>query len=523
MRKSLEPSVGVRTFLMLGVAASLAACGVDADSKTQSGSSSAALGAGQVLLSAHVTVNGVGVPGVALTVKNASQQVVAQATTDNYGDYTFNVARGLYTLGVSKANARFSPASAAVYSYSNQARSFTCTSGCSLPKVPLCEEGTAVAACRQSLTLGSGAREQTLHVYRDRPLSPPAPGEATQVSRAIVVLHGHGGDADEVFEGVKLALQRVPGAPQGAPVERRRDTIVVAPDLKERWQDHWEDGEPLGGEQASAFTALEDLAALLTTNFPHLQSITFTGFSAGGQAVQRFAAMSRRLPSGSSSQGPHLRFVVASPSSYLYFNDARVKRNRECPDANGECNLTVSEGSKRDFTRPSDCDHFDDYKYGFDDLEESEATAWARYRERDITYLVNTGDACEKPCSATGGKVPPTSGCITTLQGPDDASYRMQRGLVYFNHLWQMGGGAAPADQRLYVLPGNQENCGHDAACMYRSDLGLSVLLGVATATAFDPLQPLSNVVSEPLDADSLNQYCRDRCQAAGVSGSGND
>src|SRR6478609_10014026 len=133
MRKSIKQGAEITGLIMLGAGALLVGCGGAADAEPELASSSESVGGSQLLLSTHVTFKGVGVPGVMLTVKDASQRVIARATTDNYGDHTFNVARGYYTVSVAKSNARFSPAAVGGKIAANESRAFVCTSGCAVP------------------------------------------------------------------------------------------------------------------------------------------------------------------------------------------------------------------------------------------------------------------------------------------------------------------------------------------------------------------------------------------------------
>ena len=81
----------------------------------------------------------------------------------------------------------------------------------------------------------------------------------------------------------------------------------------------------------SAFDALDTLLAKLGDRaiLPTLSQIVLAGFSAGGQLVQRYAAVGK----GSDID---LRYVVGSPSSFLYFGDARPEATTGCADFNQE-------------------------------------------------------------------------------------------------------------------------------------------------------------------------------------------
>jgi pimeloyl-ACP methyl ester carboxylesterase len=58
--------------------------------------------------------------------------------------------------------------------------------------------------------------------------------------------------------------------------------------------------------------------------FPSLRAIALAGHSAGGQIVQRYAAVGKARQLGAFSSTPVL-LIVANPSSYFYFSDRRLE------------------------------------------------------------------------------------------------------------------------------------------------------------------------------------------------------
>jgi hypothetical protein len=65
--------------------------------------------------------------------------------------------------------------------------------------------------------------------------------------------------------------------------------------------------------------------------FPNLKAVVLAGHSGGGQLVQRYAVVGKAA-AALTSTGIHLRYVVANPSSYLYFSDERPSRGGGCRD-----------------------------------------------------------------------------------------------------------------------------------------------------------------------------------------------
>jgi hypothetical protein len=80
---------------------------------------------------------------------------------------------------------------------------------------------------------------------------------------------------------------------------------------------------------------------------PNLSQIVLVGFSAGGQLVQRYAVVGRG--EGAFGRGGiDLRYVVGSPSSYLYFTEDRPR----------------PEGGFGPFAEAAACPNFNPWKYG---------------------------------------------------------------------------------------------------------------------------------------------------------------
>ncbi|XXT16996.1 hypothetical protein WME94_42870 [Sorangium sp. So ce429] len=472
---------------------------VDAEHGVHRASGAALTSATQVRLAGYVGAGSAGAPGdagiphVKVTLTGSQS---ASTYTDLNGNYQFLVPAGSSnSVSVSMPGATFTTLDN--FNLNNvqgdQFVRYSCVSGCTVPSPPLCETGASASGCLEAVDFDTSSPGSRLAFYRDRPLVSWNP----DLKHAIIVIHGHRGDADDTFRAVKAALGP------------RRDTIVIAPYLggssspSTQWPtgctdclsfEDWASGGKDESDVTDSFTQLERLAETLRSTYP-LESVTFVGFSEGGQAVQRFAAMSKGFPDAATHAGLKVRFVVASPSSYVYLDSARLEHDDDvCPDEEGRCDV-------RDSFRADDelCDGtYNEYKHGLTRIPghlvtrlDGLAKRGYRYLENDVTYLVNTGDACAKPYTGTGmGQVSrPADQCHELVQGPLGSSYRMQRGLVYFNYLKYISQkwGKSMDSHRLYIVDGAQSGCGHDSACMYGSQIGRDVLLGNPVSPAFDP------------------------------------
>ncbi|MCW8308640.1 S9 family peptidase [Acidiphilium sp. PA] len=140
--------------------------------------------------------------------------------------------------------------------------------------------------------------------------------------RAIIIIHGRRRDAPFYADLAANAF-----------CNGSADVLVIAPQFLTaadivhhqlpatslHWHETgWMQGEEaLGAEPISAFAVLDYLIDTLAdpSGYPVLEQIIIAGHSGGGQMVQRFAILTHT---------PHpVRFVVANPSSYAWFGQAR--------------------------------------------------------------------------------------------------------------------------------------------------------------------------------------------------------
>jgi pimeloyl-ACP methyl ester carboxylesterase len=306
--------------------------------------------------------------------------------------------------------------------------------------------------CREELRLSSGWQ---LSVYRNYPLAgTPA------VTHALVVIHGSGRNPVATYAGMMTAATNA-GATKG--------TLVLAPWFKTTedqprgheavWtNDGWKSGDgavkPAG---LSGFAVVDQIVATLAdkARYPNLNWITVVGHSAGGQFTQRYAAFGL---APSQVRGVSFNFVVANPSSFLYFTPQR-------PAQGG-------------FGQPpaSSCPDYDHYKYGMQGRTGYVATltpaqAFANYTSRRVTILNGGAD------TAAGHGL--DTRCAAMLEGPNRAS----RGAEYFRYIHLL---APTAAHDRIVVPG----VGHDHYELFESPLAAPVLFGKRLDAATNPATP---------------------------------
>jgi len=236
----------------------------------------------------------------------------------------------------------------------------------------------AAVAESQPATLTMGRRQATY--FSNRPLTVTD----SNVTRAIIVIHGSGRKVREYFDAIMDAM---PPASDGARDWRRR-TIVLAPNFQEKedagkreawWKGDWVTGGDSGG--VSSYEVVDTLVARLRSGmFPNLKWIVITGHSAGGQFVQRYAAFTD-IDLKSNPSAALVKFVPSNPSSYLYLNEFRFSGNERA--------WVIPRGKRSK--------GYNEYKYGLKDLEdyaEDRGAAWARAHlpNRRIELLAGTAD-----------------------------------------------------------------------------------------------------------------------------------
>ncbi|WJK09149.1 alpha/beta hydrolase [Pseudomonas fluorescens] len=270
----------------------------------------------------------------------------------------------------------------------------------------------------------------------------PAPAK---IERVLIVIHGRLRNAETYRKSGEVAAEL---AGQTA------NTLVIAPQfLNEsdvslyslpasvlRWQgnDWMGGGLSTGPNPLSSYAALDEIVGRLSDRkqFPDVNQIVIFGHSGGAQVVQRYALLAQEQPA-LKTEGIRLRYVVANPSSYAYFNEQRPVAfdHAKCPG-------------------------FNRWKYGLMDPPiysggQTPAQLEGRYVKREVIYLLGQQDtdpqhpALDKSCAAKA-------------QG----AYRLERGKLFFGYLLRRH--PEGVNQRLIEVPG----VGHNGDGMLTSPEG---------------------------------------------------
>jgi pimeloyl-ACP methyl ester carboxylesterase len=276
----------------------------------------------------------------------------------------------------------------------------------------------------------------------------PAPAK---IERVLIIIHGRLRNAETYRQSAERAADL---AGQSA------NTLVIAPqflnetdvalhpvaDTVLRWQgnDWMAGGLSTAPFALSSYAALDQIIARLgdRRQFPDVKDVVIAGHSGGAQVVQRYALLSHEQPELEAA-GVHVRYVIANPSSYAYFDERRpVAFNH------------------------AGCPAFNRWKYGLSDLPayaegRTPAQLEENYVQRDIVYLLGQQDidpnhpALDKSCEAKA-------------QGAN----RLVRGRNYFEFLKRSH--PQGLNQQLVEVPG----VGHNGDGMFTSPEGQKVLFG---------------------------------------------
>ncbi|MFK0165302.1 alpha/beta fold hydrolase [Rhizobium sp. NPDC090279] len=327
----------------------------------------------------------------------------------------------------------------------------------------------------QRLLLDTPEGKGELPVYADHAIEAASP----DVTKVLIVIHGTLRNADAYYAAGQELLAKAGDLADG--------TMVVAPQFLIRpdvdafslstqtlaWtQNGWKGGEPARQPAPiSSFTALDTLLQHFADRrlYPSLKTIVVMGHSAGAQLVQRYAVVGREAEDLTSA-GISVRYLVANPSSYLYFDDERPA----LPDQQAGL---------------ASCPQATQWRYGLASTppyvsSQDPKLLESRYAARNVVYLL--GQADTNPYTHFIDR-----SCGAMAQGP----YRLARGLTYFDYMKKRH----PSDlnQKVVEVPG----VGHDDEAMFTSNCGIAVLFDQPvpqSCPVIDGTAKLSGAVPKP-------------------------
>ncbi len=301
--------------------------------------------------------------------------------------------------------------------------------------------------CTEWVNLGTESTRSL--VYRSHPLTT----KNAAITRAFVLIHGAGRDADNYFR-TAVAAGFLAGALD--------NTIILSPrfaakngtcnDTLDTNELNW----PCGGnswraggvatnnERWTSFDLLDEMLRKLAKKdvFPNLKVIVISGHSAGGQYVTRYQ-MANQVHD---ALGVPVSYIVSNPSSYAYLDALR-------PNAAGD--------DFRAFTDARNCTTFDQWPYGLQNragytAKLSDEQLKKQLAARSAIYLL--GELDTTPLAGFDGS------CPAMAQGAN----RLLRGQAFAKYVQQKFG----AKHQVTPVP----LCGHNARCIFTSEAALPLI-----------------------------------------------
>lgn len=318
---------------------------------------------------------------------------------------------------------------------------------------------TSQPICSQRIDIEGG----TLQLWRNYSLTSPNPA----ITHAIIMVHGHNRNADDVFAYVVDAVEKA---------GRLDDTLVISPYFRQDGDDmlgtdlYWSQRDRTSitdwamGENAyapaevSSFAVLDNIHGYLndTHNFPNLKSLAIAGHSAGGQAVHRYAISGNRLEP---NYGFSVHYIPSNLSSFSYLSPLRPHDNSGDNDAGEDSNgqATFSFGRYNG----QECDTYNVWGYGLDDPNDyvddyTKIQLISRYRQRQVTYLMGENNTKKQSLDQS---------CAANAQGEN----RIERARAYFDYIQTH---YPTKTQRFSLVP----DVGHSGRRMFQSKQGIAAL-----------------------------------------------
>jgi hypothetical protein len=281
--------------------------------------------------------------------------------------------------------------------------------------------------------------------------------DPARITAVVILLHGRLRDADAYLCSAQRALAAADLDPSGTllVVPQFLATADIAAHSLLGDMLHWEWTAWMAGDDArgpapvSSFDVLDAFVAHYAdrSRHPALRDLVIAGHSGGAQVAHRYAIVGR-APDACTAAGVQCRYVIANPSSYVYFDASR-------PHGDGTFRLADTAA----------CPAIDTWKYGVRRAPRYAAGAdfaalEARYAAGDVTYLLG-----QKDCDPLHDALDRT--CAALAQGP----HRLARGRSYFAYLRMRHPRLA---HHCLEVPGT----GHNGEAMLGSREGVRALFG---------------------------------------------
>ena len=328
-------------------------------------------------------------------------------------------------------------------------------------------------SCTEWIALGNGQSRSL--VYRTYPLDMKNEG----VTRALVVIHGAGRDADNYFRSAVAAAFLAAALDNTLVISPRfasddnsscRDSLAAN---EVNWPcsgDSWRSGGVArNDEKLTSFDFADEILRRLARKdiFPNLAAIVVAGHSAGGQFVTRYE-MANQVHD---QLGVPVTYLVANPSAYAYLDNTRPAASAYAVSAGapGYVPTPAQGASFRVFSDGRNCTTFDQWPYGLQNRSGYTSRLTSDQLKRQLVARPTVYLLGELDILPLGGF---DSSCPAMAQGPT----RLARGQAFHKYVTEKFGAA----HSLTMVP----LCGHNARCMFTAEIALPILFPKPGKTA---------------------------------------
>ena len=322
----------------------------------------------------------------------------------------------------------------------------------------------STTACQRWLTFGSGPARSM--VYASYPLDVANPA----ITRALIMVHGAGRNADRYFEtataagflanaltnSIVIAPRFMAGRDSAAPNE------VAWPEGGNSWR---AGGMSPNNPTISSFDFIDELVRKLSNKrtFPNLRSIVVAGHSAGGQLATRYAMTSKVH----NTPGVSISYVVANPSSYAWPAAVRPLRTGDADTTDAYKAALGTDGEKV----------HTNFQYGpFDTTKAPNYNRWPAGLDNRAGYAAGPTNEqlikqlVERPTTYLLGQVDvlPLGGFDSSPNAMAQGPTRRARGEAFFKYVNETLG----AKHNAIIV----SECGHNDRCVFTTNAVLPVI-----------------------------------------------
>jgi pimeloyl-ACP methyl ester carboxylesterase len=317
----------------------------------------------------------------------------------------------------------------------------------------------AVAACERWVTFGAGPGRSM--VYGSYSLTARNPA----ITRALIMVHGAGRNADHYFE-TATAAAFLAGALDNTIVLAPRfaagqDSVKPNEMLWPERGDNWRSGGASpSNPKITSFDFLDEIVRTVANKkvFPNLKTVVVAGHSAGGQVVTRYEMTSKAF----NTPGVSISYVVANPSSYAW-----PVAERPLPMGNADPN-----GADKEALGPNGEKVNMNFTFGaFDSTRAPRYNRWPSGLADRTGYAAGPTDEqlikqlVERPTTYLLGQVDvlPLGGFDSSPNAMAQGPTRRARGEAFYTYVTQKLG----AKHNAIIVP----ECGHNDRCIFTTDL----------------------------------------------------